>query len=57
MLATVLTDPTNTLNLQTRQFAGVVLKNMLKNHLITLKAFAEQEVTQVKETLFKFLVS
>jgi hypothetical protein len=56
MLATVLTDSTG-ISLQTRQFSGMVLKNMLKNHLFVLKTISSKEIDLVKEFLFKFMVS
>jgi hypothetical protein len=54
MLAQILTE--TSAHLPTRQLAGVVLKNVLRNHLVTLNSGATQvEMCQVKDTLLQFL--
>jgi hypothetical protein len=56
MLATVLTD--SSVPVATRHFAGVVLKNMLRNHLITLNSGTTQkEIAAVKQMLLQFLAT
>lgn len=55
MLATALTDNSNIVNLQTRQFSGTILRNMLKNHIMKLKNISLDELNQVKSIVFNFL--
>lgn len=59
MLTAVLTaqeaSGSNEVRPTSRHLAGVVLKNMLKNHLPTLKQIAPEELDAVKQTLFVYL--
>lgn len=53
-LSQILADESNAESI--RYVAGVVLKNTLRNHVITLKKINNTELLQIKELLLNILI-